>query len=146
MTWSVFWEFFPWSVVGGLVLFVVRDWRMNRAASDVAEKTVEANVAVADIGAADVRLLYAIKAFDAERISLQRQIDDCGRQLERKDQDLAAKDAELSYQAGVIARLRDQMEELQTRLDSAQVQLNSVRRQFNALAEESTHGGDVNPA
>lgn len=135
------WVAAPWAVIAALILWWVRDRRKDRAAAAVAEGTIAADVAVADIGAADARLLYAVKAFDAERASLQRQIDDCGRELDRKDALIARKDAELEHRDRVIAGLRDQVEELQSRLDDALRQLNSVRQQLVELAEHDTRGG-----
>lgn len=58
----------------GIWLWYLRDRRKIRAATRVAEGTIDADITKGEIGAFDVHMAYVERAFAAERKSLERQI------------------------------------------------------------------------
>jgi chromosome segregation ATPase len=120
----------------GLLLFAIKEKRKNTAASDVAERTVDAEVAVKDTAADDARLLHAIAAFDAERASLERQLVSRDHELSFKDRLLEQKDQQLTHQEQMLERLRAQVESLLDRLADAQRELFGVRQELVEMTSD----------
>jgi seryl-tRNA synthetase len=120
-----------------LLLYAVKERRQNRAADEVAERTVDADVVVKDTAADDARLLHAIAAFDAERVSLQRQRDDAYAEIERQRSEIAYRDRLLEHRDELISELRQRAEDLLERLTEATREVHAVRVQLSELAAES---------
>jgi chromosome segregation ATPase len=116
----------PWAVVGAVLLWWLRDRRKDHAAAEVAERTVPADVAVKDVGAAEARLLFAERAFDGERASYDRRIE----YLEARETQLAA---DVAHRDDVIARLRSQAEQMEQRLAEMTRQMTAMRAEIDAL-------------
>jgi hypothetical protein len=79
-------------VPGGALTWWIRDRRKDKAAAVVAERTVDAEVAVKDVGGWQAQLAYVSAAFERERESLTRQIDDRDREIELLRSEGAHKD------------------------------------------------------
>lgn len=120
-----------------LLLYVVKERRQNKAADEIAERTVDADVVVKDTAADDARLLHAIAAFDAERTSLQRQRDDAYSEIERQRSEITYRDRLLEHRDELIAELRRRAEDLLERLTEATREVHAVRVQLSELAAES---------
>lgn len=123
----------------GLLLFAIKEWRKNRAAAEVAERTVGADVAIKDTAADDARLLHAIAAFDAERASLHRQLEDRDREINRQRDEITYRDRLLEHRDELIAQLRERVEDLLSRLGEATRELHGVQLQLTQLADETAH-------
>lgn len=67
--------------VPGAVVWYVRDRRKDRAASEVAEQTVPAEVRIKDADALNAHITAVERAFEVERESKDRQIRDQARQI-----------------------------------------------------------------
>lgn len=119
-----------------LVLFVVKERRKNSAASEVAERTVDADVVVKDTAADDARLLHAIAAFDAERASFERQLRDRDAEITRQRGEITYKDSLLEHQGEMLVRLRAQVEDLLARLAEATRELHGVRLELAQMTAE----------
>jgi septal ring factor EnvC (AmiA/AmiB activator) len=132
------------AALGGLalpggVLWWWRDRRKAEAATEVAERTVDADVVVKDAGAWQARLAYVSDAFDHERQSLTHQIAYRDREIALRDQIIERLRADLAHQDEVIDLMRQQVDALEEQLTTASQQLSAVRTQLEHLA------GDQNP-
>lgn len=127
-----------------VLMFIVKERRKNRAASEIAERTVDADVVMKDTAADDARLLHAIAAFDAERASYRLQLEDRDREIDRQRTEIVYRDRLLEHRDEVIAQLRDRVEELLTRLGEATRELHTVRLQLAELAAEVEHEKNPN--
>jgi chromosome segregation ATPase len=132
LTWAAVWEAARWllPVVAAAIAWWVRDRRKDRAAADVAERTVPAEVALKDAGADVARLVYVQKEMDTERSFHRQQIADRDAEIERQR-------AELAHRDDLIARLRVEAEDLRDRLAEATRQLTSVLARLDELSEET---------
>lgn len=133
MSWGPVVEAAPWTVVGGIALWWLRERRKDRAASEVAERTVGADVAVKDVGAAEARLVFAERAFDSERASYDRRIAELETENARLRTDVEHRDE-------VITRLRAQAAELEERLGQMTRQLTAMRKEMDELTADSKEG------
>lgn len=126
--WLVVWETAKYllPLIGFSIVWWVRDRRKDRAAAEVAERTIPADVAVKEAGADEARLLYVQREMDLERAFHRSQLVDRDAEIDRQR-------SELHHRDQTIARLRDQVEELQRRLNDALRELNSVRDQLEEL-------------
>jgi septal ring factor EnvC (AmiA/AmiB activator) len=120
----------PWMVVGGIALWWLRDRRKDRAASDVAEQTVADDVTVSNVGSAEARLVFAQRAFDAERLSYERRIAEGEAERAQLRTDVGHRDE-------VIARLRAQAEEMAQRLAEMTRQMRAMRAEIDELTAET---------
>lgn len=91
--------------VPGAVIWYVRDRRKSRAESEVAERTVGADVRIRDVASLEAHITFVERAFGVERESKDRQIGN----LETQVQQLTAKVHDRDEQ---IAVLRDEVGEL----------------------------------
>lgn len=137
MSWAVVLNAAPWAVIGSLALWWLRDRRKGRAADEVAERTVDADVAVKDIGAEDARLIFISKTWDTERAGLQRAIADRDREIERQRAEIERRDGMLVHRDQVIESLRRQLDELEGRLADATRRLMEARHQLDELDQRS---------
>jgi DNA repair exonuclease SbcCD ATPase subunit len=128
--WATIWETAKYliPVLGAGGAWWVRDRRKDRAASDVAERTVGAEVAVKEAGADEARLVYVQRATDIERQFHRQAIQDRDDEIERQR-------AELHHRERIIDHLRIQVEELRQRLADTMRELDSVRDQLAELAD-----------
>lgn len=122
-----------------LLLYAIKERRQNKAVAEVAERTVNSEVIVKDTAADDARLLHALAAFDAERISLQRQRDDAYAEIDRQRSEITYRDRLLEHRDELIAELRQRAEDLLERLTEATREVHAVRVQLSELAAESQH-------
>lgn len=114
----------------------IRDRRKDRAAADVAERTVPAEVALKDVGADEARLVYVQREMDAERQFHRQQLADRDTEIERQR-------AELTHRDALIARLRIEAEDLRDRLAEATRQLASVLARLDELTDhDPTNQGE----
>lgn len=116
----------PWLVVLGIALWWLRDRRKDRAAAEVAEQTVPADVMVKNVGSAEARLVFAMQAFDGERASYERR-------LVESEAERAQLRLDVEHRDEVIARLRSQVEQLQDRLDDMTRQITAMRAEIDQL-------------
>lgn len=135
--WQAIWEAgrtLSAAIVGlgapGLVAWFVRDRRKDRAATVVAEQTVESEVELKETGALEARLVYVQREMDLERGFHRQQIADRDGEIERQRAELARRDER-------IASLLDQVAHLEQQLADVTRQLTSVRTQLNELAEHA---------
>lgn len=136
MTWQAVITAAPWTVVGGLLLWFLRDRRRQRAADEVAERTVDADVEVKEIGADDARLLHLTKVWDTQKAGYEdalRQRDALiawqREQMEARDQLIAARDQ-------IIGVLRQRLDEAESRLVDAARELTAARDQLARTTTE----------
>lgn len=125
--------------LGGLALpggflFWWRDRRKAKAASIVAERTVDADVVVKDAGGWQARLAYASAAFDQERDSFTTMIEYRDREIALRDRIIAQLRADVQHKDDVIEQLRRQIDDLEQQLFTASRQLSAVRDQLEELA------------
>ena len=127
--WDTVWETAKYLIplIGVVTAWWVRDRRKDRAASDVAERTVESEVMVKEAGAEEARLVYVQRATDIERQFHRQAIQD-------RDDEIARQREELHHRERIIDHLRIQVEELRTRLADTMRELDSVRDQLEELA------------
>lgn len=132
--WEVVWETgrtVSAIVVGlggpGLLAYFVQDRRKNRAASTVAERTVEPEVDLKETGAAEARLVYVQREMD-----LERQFH--GRQIADRDAEIARQRAELDHRDALITELRAEAEQLRDQLAHAGSQIASLLERIEQLA------------
>lgn len=133
MTWDWLWDAgrtISAALVGlgvpGLLVYFVQDRKKSQAAGLIAERTIDAAVVVQDVGAQEARLVYAVKAFDAERESLHRQLADRDTEIDRQRTELTHRDEQLAHRDQVIAELRAEIEALQERLTAVRDRLSEL--------------------
>lgn len=114
-------------IPGGIVWYF-RDRPKSQAEADVAERTTESQVELADTGAAEARLAYVQRQMDMERNFHSQQVAD-------RDAEIARQRGELEHRDQVIAELRSEIDDLQERLTEALDQLSSVRDRVAELAD-----------
>lgn len=129
MTWAALWEVARWVVPAGgaAVVWVVRDRRKDRAASDIAEQTVPAEVDLKETGAAEARLVYIQREMDAERQFHHNQLAD-------RDAEIARQRGELEHRDALIAELRAEAERLRDQLAHAGSQIASLLERIEQLS------------
>lgn len=103
----------------GTLIVYLRDRRKNRAASRVAEGTVYADISSRDTASLDAHVAYVEKAFQTERGSMRRQIDNLQGEVDVLRRQLNERDR-------IIDTLRRQMNELTTQMAAMQAQLNKL--------------------
>lgn len=132
MTWAAFWEVARWALpfAGGAVGWWVRDRRKDRAAADVAERTMPAEVALKDVSADEARLVYVQREMDTERQFHRQQLSD-------RDVEIARQRGELAHRDQLIANLRVEAEDLRDRLAEATRQLASVLARLDELTAQT---------
>jgi len=118
----------------GLLLYFVQDRRKNRAASTVAERTVEPEVGLKETGAAEARLVYIQREMDAERQFHRNQIDD-------RDAEILRQRAELDHRDTLIAELRAEAVELRDQLAHAGSQIASLLERIEQLGRHDYGSG-----
>lgn len=130
MTWAALWEIGRWLLPAGGAAMVwwIRDRRKDRAAADVAERTVPAEVALKDVGADEARLVYVQREMDAERQFHRNQIAD-------RDAEIARQRAELEHRDELIAQLRAEAEQLRDQLAHAGRQIASLLERIEQLGQ-----------
>lgn len=145
MSWELVWTGAPWALLGGIVLWWLRDRRKDRAAAEVAERTVDADVTLKDLGAEDARLVYLAKTWDTERAGLQRAIGDRDGVIEWQRAELERRDAMVAHRDMVIESLRRQLDEMEGRIADLSRQLVAARHQLDEFDQRSdkpsTHQG-----
>lgn len=135
-------ELFDWTLralgaataPGAGLWWYVRERRKSRAADEVAEQTVPAEIALRSITADDARLAYVDRAMEAERSSYRNAISERDREIDRQR-------AELAHRDELIATLRVEAENLRDRLAEATRQLSSVMARLDELAEADERRG-----
>lgn len=129
MNWAAGWEVARWVLpaAGAALMWWVRDRRKDRAAAEIAERTVPAEIAIRDTGAGEARLVYIQREMDAER-SFHRQ------QLADRDAEIQRQRSELAHRDELIATLRVEAEDLRDRLAAATRQLSSVMERLDELS------------
>lgn len=95
--------------VPGAVIWYVRDRRKSRAESEVAERTVGADVRIRDVASLEAHITFVERAFGVERESKDRQITDLGLQVQQLRSVVHDRDEQ-------IGMLRDEVAELKTQV------------------------------
>ncbi len=118
---AVQWALLVAQAVGlpALILFYLRDRRTTRAQATVAEGTTQAQIDLSSITAREAHVGLIQKAFDVERGSLQRQIDDLEERLQAALAERDRQRAELRELRGEVDRLRELVGSLTDRLQAA---------------------------
>lgn len=131
--WQVVWEVgrtISTVLVGlglpSLIAYFIKDRRRNRAASEVAERTVGPEVDLKETGAADARLVYVQREMDLERQFTRQQIADRDAEIARQRDELSLRDQLIAHRDQIIAELRSEIEELQTRLTAVRDRLSEL--------------------
>ena len=109
-----------------LVLYFFVDRRKNKAASAVAERTVEPEVELKEISAAETRLIYVQREMDMEREFTRRQIAD-------RDSEILRQRTELDHRDALIAELRAEAVQLRDQLAHAGSQIASLLERIEQL-------------
>lgn len=137
MSWGTALEALPWTVLASLVLWYLRDRRKDKAAAEVAEKTVDADVAVKEVGADDARLVHLAKTWDTERAGLLRAIADRDGVVEWQRSELERRDGAIAHRDAIIAELRRQIDDMDTLAADLTRQLVAARHQIDELEQAS---------
>lgn len=117
-----------------LLLYFVVDRRKNKAASTVAERTVEPEVGLKETGAAEARLVYIEREMNAERQFHRNQIDD-------RDAEILRQRAELDHRDTLIAELRAEAVQLRDQLAHAGSQIASLLERIEQLGRHDYGSG-----
>ncbi len=112
--------------VPGLFAYFVQDRRKNRAASTVAERTVEPEIDLKETGAAEARLVYVQREMDLER-------EFHARQIASRDAEIDRQRTELKHRDTLISELRAEAEELRDQLAHAASQITSLLARIEQL-------------
>jgi hypothetical protein len=91
--------------VPGAVIWFIRDRRKSRAESEVAERTVGADVRIRDVASLEAHITFVERAFGVERESKDRQIGSLDEQVRQLRAVVHDRDEQ-------IAGLRDEVAEL----------------------------------
>lgn len=115
--------------VVSLVVWFFRDRRKDQVSARVAEKTERFQVDLTSVSAAEAHLALVNKAFDSERASLLRRIQELERLLG------ASEDRVVELQRKV-AVLQDRVDELQGTVRALQRELSDVARDLDEAAKK----------
>lgn len=110
-------------LVIALVLYAVKDWRKVRLENELAEGQQEPKVKKAGIEALESQILAMSKAWEEERASMNRRIEELLARLAECDQIVEDKKAQLAAAEATIAEMRRQASEMQAKLATFQEQL-----------------------
>lgn len=125
-------------IVAGLVMWWVRDRRKDRAAAAVAEGSVDAEVAVKDIGAQDARLVHIAKSWETERAGLVRAIADRDREIDWQRNELERRDGMIAHRDLLIDGLRRELDEVEGHLADVTRQLIAARHQLDEFDQRKS--------
>lgn len=95
--------------VPGAGIWYVRERRRSRAADEVAEQTVPAEVRIKDADALNAHIAAIERAFEVERESKDRRIADQDRQIAELKQGRADDAERIAALRGEVQELRDQV-------------------------------------
>jgi chromosome segregation ATPase len=120
----------------GLIVFFLKDYRQAKADAALAERTIGSRTDAVSTSASEARFALIQKAWDGERESLNRQLEDLRARLNAKDVDIAAQDRRIQMQETHIAEQAAEIAELRDQLQQIQAQARALQRQVNALIRQ----------
>jgi septal ring factor EnvC (AmiA/AmiB activator) len=109
----------PWLLgpgVLGIVLWYLRDRKKDKAASTVAEGTVEADVRLKALSADQALVAYMEMAFASERAAKDRTIAEQNGQIQRQEQEIEDLRSDVQAQKAMIRRLNQKCDNLAAEL------------------------------
>ncbi len=142
--WDTIWETAKYLIplIGAGTAWWVKDRRQDRAAADIAERTVPAEIASREAAAADAGLVFRAREMDSERVFYRQGLGDREAEIERqrvellrREEEIDRQRAELDEQDQIIGDLRTQVNDLQKRLTDALTELRIVSEQLELLEQ-----------
>jgi septal ring factor EnvC (AmiA/AmiB activator) len=98
--------------VPGAVIWYVRDRRKSRAESEVAERTVGADVRIRDVASLEAHITFVERAFGVERTSKDRQISSLEQEVRQLSERVRDRDAQIAGLLDAVAELKQQVKAL----------------------------------
>lgn len=112
--------------VAGFVGWYLRDRRKSRAESEVAERTVDADVELKDVAVQETHLAYVERTFTLERESLLRQVSSLTAENAGLRADLATRDELVQHLRAKVAEMQDQLAHLSRQTVDLRAQLDAL--------------------
>lgn len=116
-----------------LFLYYLKDRRKNRAETVLAESTVKDKIDLSSVTSVDAHVGLIQKAFEAERSSMSRHIDDLEERLAASEARLAASEAREQQKTAELATMRAELERLRAQVDTLSDELQAASLRIQAL-------------
>jgi septal ring factor EnvC (AmiA/AmiB activator) len=110
-----------------VVIFLLRDWRRTRIENKLSEKTIVPKANRVGIEALDAQILAMGKAWDQERVSLNRRIEALEEELNETREERDTAQLELNSAKRELRDKRRELIETKEALDEVRTELRTMR-------------------